>query len=149
MARRALEARKRRTGRSLRVTEQNVVGKEVYSEEEDDLPMQYRRLTAHLQIGSKNFNRRLSAYLTNHVVMRSALDQAVANSYTKQYPDAPQSTYNSKGDHLPTPSFQSRVAGQDDALLSASEFPFPRQSVDRWRRNIDRLDLENVDLPYW
>ncbi|KAK5674183.1 hypothetical protein LTS10_013080 [Elasticomyces elasticus] len=45
-ARRASEIHKRRTGRSLRVTEQDVVHEVVYDEEDDDLPMQYRRLTA-------------------------------------------------------------------------------------------------------
>ena len=53
--------------------------------------MQYRRLTAHLQTGSADFNRRLAAYLTNHVAMRSALDQAITSSYAQQYPGAPQS----------------------------------------------------------
>lgn len=89
-ARQASEIHKRRTGRSLRVTEQDVVNEEIYEEEDDDLPMQYRRLTAHLQTGSADFNRRLSAYLTNHVAMSSALDQAVSNSYAQQYPNAPQ-----------------------------------------------------------
>ena len=56
--------------------------------------MQYRRLTAHLQTGSVDFNRRFSAYLTNHVAMRSALDQAITNSYAQQYPNAPQFAHN-------------------------------------------------------
>ncbi|MCJ1399299.1 hypothetical protein MMC11_002501 [Xylographa trunciseda] len=66
----------------------------MYEEEDDDLPMQYRRLTAHLQTGSADFNRRLAAYLTNHVAMRSALDQAITNSYAQQYPNAPQFAHN-------------------------------------------------------
>jgi hypothetical protein len=78
----------------LRVTEQDVVNEEMYEEEDDDLPMQYRRLTAHLQTGSADFNRRLSAYLTNHVAMRSALDQAITSSYAQQYPNAPQFAHN-------------------------------------------------------
>ena len=89
-ARRASEIHKRRTGRSLRVTEQDVINEEMYEEEDDDLPMQYRRLTAHLQTGNADFNRRLSAYLTNHVAMRSALEQSISNSYAQQYPNAPQ-----------------------------------------------------------
>ncbi|KAI4147983.1 MAG: hypothetical protein LQ341_001692 [Variospora aurantia] len=96
-ARRASEIHKRRTGRSLRVTEQDVVNEEMYEEEDDDLPMQYRRLTAHLQTGSADFNRKLSAYLTNHVAMRSALDQAITNSYAQQYPNAPQFAHNQPG----------------------------------------------------
>lgn len=66
----------------------------MYEEEDDDLPSQYRRLTAHLQTGSADFNRRLSAYLTNHVAMRSALDQAITNSYAQQYPNAPTFAHN-------------------------------------------------------
>lgn len=93
-ARRASEIHKRRTGRSLRVTEQDVVNEGKYEEKDDDLPMQYRRLTAHLETGSADFNRRLSAFLTNHVAMRSDLDQAISNSYAQQYPDAPQFVHN-------------------------------------------------------
>ncbi|MCJ1311013.1 hypothetical protein MMC25_004683 [Agyrium rufum] len=93
-ARRASEIHKRRTGRSLRVTEQDVINEEMYEEEDDDLPMQYRRLTAHLQTGSADFNRRLAAYLTNHVAMRSALDQAITHSYAQQFPNAPQFAHN-------------------------------------------------------
>ncbi|KAH8687288.1 hypothetical protein BGZ60DRAFT_425201 [Tricladium varicosporioides] len=84
-ARRASEIHKRRTGRSLKVTEQDVINEEMYEEEDDDLPAQYRRLTAHLQTGSADFNRRLSAYLTNHVAMRSAVEQAITNSYAQEY----------------------------------------------------------------
>ena len=43
--------------------------------------MQYRRLTAHLQTQNADFDRRLAAYLTNHVAMRSALGQAVSEAW--------------------------------------------------------------------
>ena len=62
----------------------------MYEEEDDDLPLQYRRLTAHLQTGSADFNRRLAAYITNQVAMRSAMDHMVNNSYAQQYPNAQQ-----------------------------------------------------------
>src|SRR3954452_1458488 len=78
-ARRASEIHKRRTGRSLRVTEQDVINEEMYEEEDDDLPMQYRRLTAHLQTTNVDFDRRLAAYLTNHVAMRTALGNVVTD----------------------------------------------------------------------
>ena len=71
------------------MTEQDVINEEMYEEEDDDLPYQYRRLTAHLQTGSADFNRRLAAYLTNHVAMRTALDQAIASSYAQQFANAP------------------------------------------------------------
>jgi hypothetical protein len=57
----------------------------MYEEEDDDMPFQYRRLTAHLQTNSADFNRRLQDYLTTHMAMRSAL----ANSYAmngQQFP---------------------------------------------------------------
>jgi hypothetical protein len=85
-ARRASEIHKRRTGRSLKVTEQIVIDEEMYDEEDDDLPVQYRRLTAHLQTDSVDFNRRLSAYLTNHVAMRTALEQFIDQSFAQQSP---------------------------------------------------------------
>ena len=62
----------------------------MYEEEDDDLPMQYRRLTAHLQTSNADFDRRLAAYLTNHVAMRTALGQAVSGYNQPQYPNHPQ-----------------------------------------------------------
>jgi hypothetical protein len=85
----------------LRVTEQDVINEEMYEEEDDDLPHQYRRLTAHLQTGSADFNRRLAAYLTNNVAMRSALDQAITSSYAQQFPNAPRFAHNNP---VPYPS---------------------------------------------
>ncbi|KAI7160533.1 hypothetical protein D0869_07188 [Hortaea werneckii] len=70
-ARRASEIHKRRTGRSLRATEQDVVNEEMYEEEDDDLPMQYRRLTAHLQSQNIHLDRRLQAYVAQQVAMRT------------------------------------------------------------------------------
>ncbi|TKA72911.1 hypothetical protein B0A49_08439 [Cryomyces minteri] len=89
-ARRASEVHKRRTGRSLRITEQDVTNEEMYEEEYDNLPMQYRRLTTHLQTGSADFNRRHAAYWTALVDTRGAYGQATARSYTQQYPNDPQ-----------------------------------------------------------
>ena len=102
-ARRASEIHKRRTGRSLRVTEQDVINEEMYEEEDDDLPLQYRRLTAHLQTGSADFNRRLAAYLTHHVAMRSAFDQAINDSYAQQYPNAPSFLQSNPTGMFPSP----------------------------------------------
>ena len=124
-ARRASEIHKRRTGRSLRVTEQDVVNEEMYEEEDDDLPMQYRRLTAHLQTGSADFNRRLSAYLTNHVAMRSALDQAITNSYAQQYPNAPQFAHNQS--RYPSPFMHQNVP-QQHSPTSYQPYPTPGSS---------------------
>ncbi|KAK5144556.1 hypothetical protein LTR04_001531 [Oleoguttula sp. CCFEE 6159] len=132
-ARRASEIHKRRTGRSLRVTEQDVVNEEMYEEEDDDLPMQYRRLTAHLQTGSADFNRRLAAYLTSNVAMRSALDQAVNASYALQpYPNAAQfvnqGQYQQQIQHpYPTPMLPPQMANRSPQNYRQSPYPMPMQ----------------------
>ncbi|KAI9844475.1 MAG: hypothetical protein M1837_005557 [Sclerophora amabilis] len=123
-ARRASEIHKRRTGRSLRVTEQDVVNEEMYEEEDDDLPMQYRRLTAHLQTGSADFNRRLASYLTNHVAMRSALDQAITNSYAQHYPNAPNFA-NNQASMFPPPLRPEQLTSPDPSAYPPSPFPPP------------------------
>jgi hypothetical protein len=48
--------------------------------EEVDLPTHRDLLTAHLQTQNARFDRGLAAYLTSHVAMRAALDQAVWNA---------------------------------------------------------------------
>ena len=126
----------------------------MYEEEDDDLPMQYRRLTAHLQTGSADFNRRLSAYLTNHVAMRSALDQAITNSYAQQYPNAPQFAHNHQSMYPspfmnpgmpqqqppqsyvqppytmpPTPNFPQAQHARSQSAAGAPEMPRYAQSV--------------------
>ncbi|TKA24273.1 hypothetical protein B0A54_17661 [Friedmanniomyces endolithicus] len=78
-ARRASEIHKQRTGRSLCSTEQDVIDEEIYEEEEDDLPMRYRRLTAHLQTQNADFNRRFQSYLLNNVAMRQAVGNVAVN----------------------------------------------------------------------
>ncbi|KAK8236108.1 hypothetical protein IWZ00DRAFT_446659 [Phyllosticta capitalensis] len=89
-ARRASEIHKKRTGRALRVTEQDVVNEEMYEEEDDDLPAQYRRLTAHLQTNSVDFNRKLQAYLATHQAGRQALmDPSMMGAFGQPYPNAP------------------------------------------------------------
>ena len=95
----------------------------MYEEEDDDLPMQYRRLTAHLQTGSADFNRRLSAYLTNHVAMRSALDQAITNSYAQQYPNAPQFAHNQN--MYPSPFAGQSVPPQPSPATFSQPYPSP------------------------
>lgn len=124
-ARRASEIHKRRTGRSLRVTEQDVINEEMYEEEDDDLPMQYRRLTAHLQTGSVDFNRRLAAYLTNQVAMRNAMDQMINNSYAQQYPHAPQFPHNTNNQ---TP-FSPSISQSPTNTQRSAPYPSPHQSA--------------------
>ncbi|TIA45763.1 hypothetical protein D6C79_05480 [Aureobasidium pullulans] len=129
-ARRASEIHKRRTGRSLRVTEQDVINEEMYEEEDDDLPMQYRRLTAHLQTSNADFDRRLAAYLTNHVAMRAALGHNIGEGYNpQQYSNAPQFA-NQLGQFpqsFPNPMLPPQMAQRSPHSFRASPYPAPQQ----------------------
>ncbi|KNG52658.1 hypothetical protein DDE82_001668 [Stemphylium lycopersici] len=85
-ARRASEIHKKRTGRALRVTEQDVINEEMYEEEDDDLPTQYQRLNAHLHTTSVMFNKKLHDYIaTQHGVRNMFMSQ-----YQNQGPAFPQ-----------------------------------------------------------
>lgn len=85
-ARRASEIHKKRTGRALRVTEQDVVNEEMYEEEDDDLPTQYQRLNAHLQTSSWLFNRKLHDYIaTQHGVRNMFLNQQFPGHQMQTY----------------------------------------------------------------
>ncbi|KAK5695098.1 hypothetical protein LTR17_024623 [Elasticomyces elasticus] len=75
-AKRASEIHKQRTGRSLRVTEQDVINEEIYEEERDDLPAQYRRMTAYLQNANAEFYQRYQSRLFNHVAIPHEFDDA-------------------------------------------------------------------------
>jgi hypothetical protein len=86
-ARRASAIHEKRTGRALRVTEADVVNEEMY-EEINDLPSEYRRLNAHLQTQSTDFDRRLLAYLATQMGTR----QAVSDCWQTQH-----SHYNTHG----------------------------------------------------
>ncbi|KAJ4365925.1 hypothetical protein N0V83_008547 [Neocucurbitaria cava] len=80
-ARRASEIHKKRTGRALRVTEQDVINEEMYEEEDDDLPTQYQRLNAHLHTTSVMFNKKLHDYI--------ATQHGVRNMFMSQYQSPP------------------------------------------------------------
>lgn len=81
-ARRASEIHKKRTGRALRVTEQDVINEEMYEEEDDDLPTQYQRLNAHLHTTSVMFNKKLHDYIaTQHGVRNMFMSQYQTPSY--------------------------------------------------------------------
>ncbi len=126
-ARRASEIHKRRTGRSLRVTEQDVINEQMYEEEDDDLPVQYQRLTAHLQTGSVDFNRRLAAYLTNQVAMRNAMDQMINNSYAQQYPNAPRFAHNGNQSTLSPPLSGGDITQSPSTVQRLGPYPSPHQ----------------------
>jgi hypothetical protein len=128
-ARRASEIHKRRTGRSLRVTEQDVINEEMYGEEEDDLPSQYRQLTAHLQTTSTAFNQRLAAYLTGQVGVRSAIDQYLSNSYAQGFPNGQRFLQNQQPMY-PNPALnqqfqQQMMQASPNSMYRQAPYPMP------------------------
>lgn len=138
-ARRASEIHKRRTGRSLRVTEQDVVNEEMYEEEDDDLPMQYRRLTAHLQTQSASFSRRFQDYTAGTVGMRDALSRALANSW--QNTSLQQSGYNQFMNpnmmQVQQPGFQNPMLPPNMTNRSPTNYrqsPYPVQNMQQGNR---------------
>lgn len=173
-ARRASEIHKRRTGRSLRVTEQDVINEEMYEEEDDDLPLQYRRLTAHLNTNSPDFNRRLAAYLTNHVAMRNALDQAISTSYQQQnngpaqmWPQQMQNMQNMQQPFMgntmmnqtmmPPQAFQQNMMMQQPqaqqqsptkSTFGQTPYPIPQPGTQTYRPNVHRSNtMANAQAP--
>lgn len=94
----------------------------MYEEEDDGLPMSYRRLTAHLQTGSADFNRRLAAYLANQVAMRSAVDQMVHNQYLQAFPNAPQYAHNNPP-QFENPFTAEFLSSQQPAQQQSSQSP--------------------------
>jgi len=63
----------------------------MYEEEDDDLPAQYRRLTAHLNTNSYEFNRRLQSMIATQVGTRQALMEQSGHYFFPQqaYPNMP------------------------------------------------------------
>ncbi|CAK4022582.1 Hypothetical predicted protein [Lecanosticta acicola] len=87
-ARRASEIHKKRTGRSLRVREEDVMNEEMYEEEDDDLPMQFRRINAlHPGLAYNNpaFTDRVNNYLAGQIGVRNYLHQAIFQANQSQY----------------------------------------------------------------
>ncbi|RPA95080.1 hypothetical protein L873DRAFT_1699283 [Choiromyces venosus 120613-1] len=140
-ARRASAIHKRRTGRALRVTEQDVINEEMYEEEEDEY-YGYRGLTAHLRNGSQDWNRRLQAYLQSQYVMRSALSQAMSvdGGNPSQYPGI-QGTYQSSymqqpmaGPYVDAPIHSSHMSPTTYASLRQQPYPSPAAGQQRYQR---------------
>ena len=117
------------------MTEQDVINEEMYEEEDDDLPLQYRRLTAHLQTGSVDFNRRLAAYLTNQVAMRSAMEQMMQNSYGQAYPNAPQFASNNM---FPSPLSPTSNISTSSPNMSYRHAPYSNPHRPNFQQNHGR-----------
>ncbi|KAH9828437.1 hypothetical protein Tdes44962_MAKER09296 [Teratosphaeria destructans] len=141
-ARRASEIHKRRTGRSLRVTEQDVINEEMYEEEDDDLPMQYRRLTAHLYSANVDFSNRLKAHIAGQAGMRDAFGAALyghtpngqfMNPSMMQMP-SPQANFS----HFMMPPQQSQMLAPSPGACH-SPYPMPHTGMQQG----SRLDQHN------
>jgi hypothetical protein len=92
--------------------------------------MQYRRLTAHLQTPNADFDRRLAAYLTNHVAMRATLSQTVGEGYNPQQYLNVQQFANQFGQlplSFPNPMLPLWMANRSPHSFRASPYPQPPQ----------------------
>ncbi|KAI1505060.1 hypothetical protein F5X99DRAFT_302212 [Biscogniauxia marginata] len=88
-AKMASEIHRRRTGRGLKVSEEIVLKEEMYEEDEDDLPRQYRYLTAHIQTNSPEMNQRVNAYITTQAAMATmARYNEVNRLFSESFPSA-------------------------------------------------------------
>jgi hypothetical protein len=71
------------------VTEQDVSNEEMYEEEDEDMGVQYQRLSAHLRTNSARFNLKLDHYLNHQIAIHSSMMNANGNMYPQQhYPNA-------------------------------------------------------------
>jgi hypothetical protein len=84
-AKMASEIHRKRTGRGLKVSEEIVLKEEMYEEMEDDIPRAYKYLTAHLQTGSSELNRRVNDFVSSKTALAS---QARYNHVNKLFGEA-------------------------------------------------------------
>ncbi|KAI1756154.1 hypothetical protein F4782DRAFT_323232 [Xylaria castorea] len=84
-AKMASDIHRKRTGRGLRVSEEIVLKEEMYEEMEDEIPRHYKYLTAHLETGSPEMNKRLSAFVTSQTAMAA---MAKYNDVDKMFNEA-------------------------------------------------------------
>jgi hypothetical protein len=93
------------------VTEQDVVNEEMYEEEDDDMPNQYRRISQHLQTSSMDFNKRLEAYLAGHMAVRQGMAGFMNNNnnYGQPFNNPAAYQYN-QGMTFASPQYQSQMA---------------------------------------
>ncbi|EPS45412.1 hypothetical protein H072_564 [Dactylellina haptotyla CBS 200.50] len=80
-ARRASEIHRRRTGRGLVVSEEEVLSDAMYDEEPDDSPLPYRQFTQRLLANDREWNHRLASHLATHIDIRTALENVLHQSH--------------------------------------------------------------------
>lgn len=129
-ARRASAIHEKRTGRALRITEADVINEEMY-EEINDLPTEYRRLNAHLQTQSADFDRRLLAYLSCQMATRQAVSNCWQNDPSHFDPRGADFSTLTKEPSLFVPS-ASPAAG---SMMNYRQSPYPLTAQDMpWRQ---------------
>ncbi|KAJ4351006.1 hypothetical protein N0V95_004240 [Ascochyta clinopodiicola] len=128
-ARRASEIHKKRTGRALRVTEQDVINEEMYEEEDDDLPTQYQRLNAHLHTTSVMFNKKLHDYIaTQHGVRNMFMSQYQNPQFSQpggQYPPPNSGSFPQTNNWLNPTMMPPQQFNQQPANVNANQQPQP------------------------
>jgi len=128
-ARRASEIHKKRTGRGLRVTEEDVVNEEMYEEEDDDGPGQMRRMQAYLAMTNTSgvFDGRLNSYLMSQMATRNMLLNGGAFN-PNMNPNQPTTFFSYTPPHTNAPcQMQSPSAVQPRAMA----FPPPQSQQQR------------------
>jgi len=121
-ARRASEIHKKRTGRALRVTEQDVINEEMY-EEEDDLPASYRRFAQHLQHNHLTLDGKFESYMIASLATR----QAMLNQYWSGRGIGNPQDYSMMGHNTPLPG--QAFSGQPVSQQYANPPHFAYQNV--------------------
>ena len=102
---------------------------EMYEEEDDDLPRQYRAFAAHLQTASPDMNNRLNAYVTNQVAMANlARQQEIDRLFAEQFPGVAQAAqyqhHQYHGRHNPNPPHMAPLQNYHPVGLGPS---YPRE----------------------
>lgn len=121
-AKRASAIHKQRTGREFKISEQIVQDEEMYEEQDDNMPFQYRGLAAHLQTTDPQFNARLSAFLQTQIGMR---DMANGMNFSYGYPGATQFTQFPQAMGLPQHN-QPPQQAQNPLPIRQAPYPNPR-----------------------
>jgi hypothetical protein len=115
-ARRASEIHKRRTGKALRVTEEDVRNEEMY-EEEDDLPHGF---AYGLTSSSLDFRMRMQAYWEQQFALRNAMSLAAAGNNLSNVATQPP---------LSLRDYYQRFARQYPLSLTTNQYVFPPPQI--------------------
>ncbi|KAI1139131.1 hypothetical protein F5Y05DRAFT_403722 [Hypoxylon sp. FL0543] len=149
-ARQASEIHRRRTGRGLKVSEEIVLKEEMYEEEEDDLPRQYKYLTAHLQTNSHDMNHRVNAYITTQAAMATmARYNEVNRLFSESFPAAVayQQHLNSSAYMAPLMNSDGNFSSRMSISGSSHSSPATRTHSVSSASQFDRRDSTTIGSP--